>query len=112
MLVIYLTPDGNNDDQVKYMHKRATAWATSIILEGVQQNKARKALNYTIPQTMRYHLPAMTLNTGSSPRCPLQYHSLVFIENHSFIIGIEPFRNTELEFIYRSDCFDRTYVYS
>ena len=30
MLVMYLAPDGNNKDQVKYMHEKATAWEISI----------------------------------------------------------------------------------
>ena len=50
MLGMYLTPDGNNKDQVKYMHKKATAWATSIRSGGIQQNEAWKALNSTNPK--------------------------------------------------------------
>ena len=38
MLGIYLAPDVNNKYQVKYMHKNTTAWATYIILGGVEQN--------------------------------------------------------------------------
>ena len=49
MLGMYLAPDGNNKDQVKYLHKKATAWETSIIVRGVQHNEAWKALNSTIP---------------------------------------------------------------
>ena len=37
MLGMYLVPDGNNKDQVKYMHKKATTWATSIRVGGVQR---------------------------------------------------------------------------
>ena len=33
-------------------------------------------------------------------------------KNHLFIVGIEPIINKELEFIFRSDCSDRMYVYS
>ena len=50
MLGMYLTPDGNNKDQVKYMHKKATAWATSIRSGGIQQNEAWKSLNSTNPK--------------------------------------------------------------
>ena len=50
--------------------------------------------------------------TGSRPRCPLQYHSLVCIENHLFIVGIGQIFSKEHEFIYPSDCSDRVYVYS
>ena len=62
ILVIYIAPDGNNKDQFKYMHKKETTWETSIKERGVQQKKLKKYLNYTIPQTMKYHFPAMTLN--------------------------------------------------
>ena len=62
MLGMYLTPDGKNKDQVEYMHKKATTWATSIRAEVVQHNKALKDLNYTIPQIMKYSLPAMKQN--------------------------------------------------
>ena len=54
VLVMYLAPYDNNKDQVKYMHKKATAWETSISADVVKQNKAWKALNSTIPQTMKH----------------------------------------------------------
>ena len=62
MLVMYLAPDGNNKDQVNYIQKKATALETSTRSGGVQQNKAWKALNSTIPQTIKYPLSTMTLN--------------------------------------------------
>ena len=62
VLVMYLALYGNNKDQVKCMHKKATTWATSIIVGGVQQNESWKSLNSTIPQTMKYPLSAMTIN--------------------------------------------------
>ena len=49
MLVMYLSWYGNNNYQVKYMHQKATAWATPIKEGGVQQNKVWKDRNYTIP---------------------------------------------------------------
>ena len=58
------------------------------------------------------YLYAIWESTGSSPRCPLLYHSLVCIENHLFIVGIGQILKKELEFIYQSDRSDRTYVYS
>ena len=51
------------------------------------------------------------LLTWFSPRCPLSSHSLVCIENNLFIVGIGPFFNKELEFIFRCDRSDRTCVY-
>ena len=59
---MYLAPDGNNKEQVKYMQKKVTGWETSIRSGGVQQKKAWKALNSTIPQTMKYPLSHMTFN--------------------------------------------------
>ena len=59
---MYLEPDVNKNYQVKYMHKKSTDWETSIRAGGVQQNKAWKALNSTTIQTIKYPLPAMTLN--------------------------------------------------
>ena len=43
---------------------------------------------------------------GSSPRCPLRYHSLVCIKNYLFILRIGPILSKGLEFMYRSDCSD------
>ena len=59
---MYLAPDCNNKNQVKYMHKKATAWSTSIRAGGVQHNEAWEALNSTISQAMKYPLPPMMLN--------------------------------------------------
>ena len=44
MLGMYIEQDGNNRYQVKYMHKKSTAWENSIRTGGIQQNKAWKAL--------------------------------------------------------------------
>ena len=62
MLGMYLATDVNNKDKVKYMHKKAPAWATSVRAGGVQQNKARKAFNSEITQTRKYPLPIIMLN--------------------------------------------------
>ena len=62
MLVIYIALDDNSKDQLKYMHKKATTCATSIRVGNIQQNKSRKALNSTKPQTLKYLLAALTLN--------------------------------------------------
>ena len=56
MLGVYLAQDGNNNNQVKYMHKKATAWATSIRAGGVEQNKAWRAFNSTILKTIKMPL--------------------------------------------------------
>ena len=40
ILGMNLALDGNNKHHVKYMHKKATAWETSIRAGGIQQNKA------------------------------------------------------------------------
>ena len=44
MLVMYLALDGNNKDQVKYMHKKANAWATYIIVRGVKKKQSTEIL--------------------------------------------------------------------
>ena len=62
MLVMYPVPDGNNKVQVKYMHKKVTAWATTIRVWGVLKNEAWKNLNSKIPQTMKYPVSAIKLN--------------------------------------------------
>ena len=59
---MYLAPDGNNKNQVKYMHKKETAWETSKRVGGVQQKEARKALNSTTPLTTKHPIYAMTVN--------------------------------------------------
>ena len=41
-----------------------------------------------------------TYTTCSSPRCPLRSHSLVFIKNHLFILGIGTILNKELGCIF------------
>ena len=48
---------------------------------------------------------------GVHSKPPPQSHSLVCIENNLFIVGIGPIYSKELEFIYRSDRCDCTYVY-
>ena len=50
--------------------------------------------------------------TGSSPRVPLQSHSLVCIENYLFIVVMGPILSKDIEFIYQSDRSDSTYVYT
>ena len=52
------------------------------------------------------------LKTGSSPRYPLQYHSLECMENYLFIVVIGPIISKELKFSYQYDRSERTYVYS
>ena len=62
MLGMYLSLDVNNKYQVKHMHKKATAWETSIRAGGVQKNEDRKALNSATPKKIKYPLSDMTLN--------------------------------------------------
>ena len=62
MLGMFLAPYGSTKYQFKYMHKKATTWETSIVVEGVQQNEAWKSLNPTTPQTTKCPLSDMTIN--------------------------------------------------
>ena len=52
------------------------------------------------------------LLTGSSSRFHLRSHSLVYIKINLFTVRIGSILNKELEFIYQSDCSDRTCIYS
>ena len=54
----------------------------------------------------------LMLWTYSSPRFLIWYHSLVWIENLLFIVGIGPILNEELKFIFWPDWSDCTCVYS
>ena len=53
LLGMYLATYGNDKDQVKYIHKKATVWESSIIAGGLKNYKARKALNSITPQTTK-----------------------------------------------------------
>ena len=46
---MYLAPCGDNKDQIKYMHKKATAWATSIIVGGGSTKQSMESLNLNNP---------------------------------------------------------------
>ena len=47
--------------------------------------------------TAPYALDELNIrHTGSSPRCPLKYHSLVCIKNYLFCVGIGPISDIEL----------------
>ena len=62
----------------------------------------------------QYHVHGQTweneVQTGSIPRCPLRYHSLVCFKNNLFIVGIGPIIKKELGFIFPSDRSVCTYV--
>ena len=62
MLVMYISTDDNNKDQVKYMHQKETAWSTSIRVEGVQQKRIMEIPKINNLPKMKYYLSAMTLN--------------------------------------------------
>ena len=61
MLGIYLSPDGNNREQVKYMRTKSLTWETSIRSGGIQKDKSRNSLKSNIPQPLKYILTGMTL---------------------------------------------------
>ena len=50
--------------------------------------------------------------TCSSPRRAVRSHSLVCSENSLLIVRIGPVLNKVIEIIFRSDCSDRTCIYS
>ena len=49
--------------------------------------------------------------TWSIPICSLRSHFLVCIKTRFYIVGIGPIFNKEFEFIFKSDFYNRTYVY-
>ena len=62
---------------------------------------------YNHIHTWRRFICLPCLMTGSSTRCTLRSHSLLYIENHLFIVGIVPILSKQPKFIYqydRSDC--------
>ena len=69
----------------------------------------RYVMNMKLPEVLT---PPSIYLWGPSPRCPLQSHSLVSIENHLFIVGIGTIINREIEFIFRSERSDCKNVYS
>ena len=38
MIGMYLAPDGNNCDQVKYTRTKALTWSTSLRADGIQKD--------------------------------------------------------------------------
>ena len=44
---------------------------------------------------------SVSMQMGSSPRCPIRSHYLVCIENHLFIVGIGPIFDVYLTYIFR-----------
>ena len=79
-----------------------------MLIQEVSEAQISGNFNKVVVQLVRLYW----LETWYSPIFPLHSHSLVCIENHLFILGIGPILNEELKFIFRSDRYVRTCVYS
>ena len=62
MLGVYLAPDGNMDDHVKYLRGKAESWANNMNQSRGNQSETWTALHRTIPFAMCYSLQATTLS--------------------------------------------------
>ena len=60
-LGVFLTADGNHEDEVDYLHEKATEWADRIRVSFLGESKAAKALRSTIVKKLEYPLLALTL---------------------------------------------------
>lgn len=60
-LGVYLAPDGNNKEQVRILRQKAEAWKEKINVGHLDRTEAWQAIDYTILQSLRYPLPALTL---------------------------------------------------
>jgi hypothetical protein len=62
MLGVYMAPDGNTRDHVRYLRSKAEQWATNM-RQASRNNKQEVwlALHCTIPFVLCYSLPAVTL---------------------------------------------------
>lgn len=62
MLGVYLAPDGNNKDHLEALRKKAERWADNIQSSRANQEEVWTALHRTIPFSLCYSLPAVTLS--------------------------------------------------
>lgn len=60
-LGVYLAPDGNNADMIKYLQDKTLHWKELIRSGHLSKKDARQALNTTIMKSIEYALPALTL---------------------------------------------------
>ena len=61
-LGVFLAADGNQDDEISYLHKKATEWADRIRVSFLGESEAAKALQSTIVKKLEYPLLALTLS--------------------------------------------------
>lgn len=61
VLGVYLAPDGNNNDQMAALRAKAEKWANNIQSLRANSEEVLTALYRTIPFSLCYSLPAITL---------------------------------------------------
>jgi exonuclease III len=75
MLGVHLAPDGNHKDQLMFLRKKAEAWATNLRECHANKEEVWTALHRTIPFSIGYSLPALTLNPGECNYVMAPVHS-------------------------------------
>ena len=60
-LGVFLAADGNQEDEIKYLRKKAAEWADRIRVSFLGESEAAKALQTTIVKKLEYPLLALTL---------------------------------------------------
>ena len=60
-LGVFLAADGNQDDEIEYLHDKATEWADRIRVSFLGESEAAKALQSTVVKKLEYPLLALTL---------------------------------------------------
>ena len=61
-LGVLLSADGNQDDEIEYLHKKSSKWADRIRVSFLGESEAAKALQTTIIKKLEYPLLELTLS--------------------------------------------------
>lgn len=67
-LGVFLAPDGNNREQAKILRLKAEDWKEKIRVGHLDRSEAWRAIDYSILQSLRYPLPALTLTEKECKR--------------------------------------------
>ena len=74
----FLTADGNQKDEIEYLHETAMEWADRIRASFLGESEVAKALQATIVKKLEYPLLALTLTKEECDHilCPLYIATL------------------------------------
>ena len=67
-LCVYLAPDGNNDEALESLIKKASTWSDNIRVGHLSPTLAWHAANTIILKSLEYPLPALTLTFAQCKR--------------------------------------------